>query len=280
MPDGRRPKTVSTEAASDSVLLREEIHEEWEQFYLSPQMDRFYDKAFAEIARRLHAPKGARMLDAGCGYCYHAVRLARLGFDVTGVDFSEAALSQARAYLDKVGMAGKLQLQQGNLLDLPFEDDSWPYVHCWGVLMHIPHLEQALRELARVTAPGGKLVLMENNMRSLHVAGWDPVLRMVKRVLGRKNPTRKRTPRGVEMWFDKPGGEMLVRMTDIDFLQRFLADQGMTLEERFAGQLTEIYTSVPGEPIKRAIQSFNELWLDRVGLAGPAMGNILIFRKG
>jgi ubiquinone/menaquinone biosynthesis C-methylase UbiE len=281
MNDVRPPgKGVSTKAASDSVLHREEIHEEWEQLYLSPAMDRFYDKAFAEIGRRLHAPKGARLLDAGCGYCYHAVRLARLGFDVTGVDFSEAALSQARDYLDKLGMRDQIALQQANLLEMPFEDDSWEYVHCWGVLMHIPHLEQALRELARITAPGGKLVLMENNMRSLHVAGWDRMLRVVKRAIGRKNPSRKQTPRGVEMWFDKPGGEMLVRMTDMDFLERFLADQGMTLEDRFAGQMTEVYTSLPGKTAKRAVQAFNELWLEKVGLAGPAMGNVLIFRKG
>ncbi|MCH9682390.1 MAG: methyltransferase domain-containing protein [Deltaproteobacteria bacterium] len=270
---------VNTKAASDDVLLREEIHEEWEQYYLTPEMDRFYDKAFAEIARRLHAPPGAKLLDAGCGYCFHAVRLARHGFAVTGADFSEAALEQARGYLAKVGMADQLELEQANLLDMPYEDGTWPYVNCWGVLMHIPHIEQALRELARVTAPGGKLVIMENNARSLHVSAWDPVLRGIKGLIGRSRPTRQRTPRGVEMWFEKPGGEMLVRMTDIDFMTRFLEQQGMTLEDRFAGQLTEIYTSVPGKPIKRAIQTVNELWVDHVGWAQPAMGNICIYRK-
>ena len=72
---------------------------------------------------------------------------------------------------------------------------------------------------------------------------------------------------------------MLVRMTDMDFMERFLGEQGMTLEDRFAGQLSEIYTSVPGKPLKRALQTLNELWVDHVGAAGPALGNILIFRK-
>jgi len=68
-------------------------------------------------------------------------------------------------------------------------------------------------------------------------------------------------------------------MTDMGFLERFLGEQGMTLEDRFAGQLTEIYTSVPVAPVKRALQRLNEVYLDKVGSAGPAMGNVLIFRK-
>jgi len=271
---------VNTEAVSDPVLHRDEIHEEWEEQYLTPEMDRFYDRAFEEIARRLAAPRGARLLDAGCGYCFHAVRLARHGFKVTGVDFSESALVQARQYLEQQGLSGEIDLGQGNLLDLPFETESWDYVHCWGVLMHIPDFEQALSELARVTAKGGKLVIMENNMRSAHVQVWEPILRGIKKVLGRPRPSRKRTERGIESWYDKPGGEMLVRMTDMDFLTRFMAKQGMTLEDRFSGQLTELYTSVPGQPLKQAIQAVNQLWFDKVGSAGAAQGNILIFRKG
>lgn len=280
MSEGDDKGRVSTKAVSDTVLERDEIHEEWEEQYLTPEMDRFYDRAFDEIARRLHAPRGARLLDAGCGYCFHAVRLARHGFKVTGVDFSDAALAQARRYLESVGMVDEIEVRQANLLDLPFEDESWEYVHCWGVLMHIPHLEQALRELARVTKKGGKLVIMENNMRSLHVQVYEPLLRMVKTVLGRSKPTRRLTERGIESWYQKPGGEMLVRMTDMGFLERFLGQQGMTLEDRFAGQLTELYTSVPVPAIKRALQQANALYLDKVAAPGISQGNILIFRKG
>ncbi len=276
---GTEPSRIDTHAVSDSVLRRDEIHQEWEQDYLSPQMDRFYDKAFEQIARRLDAPRGSTMLDAGCGYCFHATRLARHGFRVTGVDFSEAALAQARDYLDRTGFAGQIDLEQANLLDMPYDDASWDYVHCWGVLMHIPDLEQALSELARITAVGGKLVLMENNMRSAHVSMWDPMLRGIKRLAGRSRPSRERTERGIESWYDKPGGRMLVRMSDIDFITRFMDAQGMTLEDRFAGQLTEAYTSVPAKPVKRALQRVNEIWTNRVKLAGPAMGNIMIFRK-
>lgn len=277
---GDDKRGVNTEAVSDPVLHRDEIHEEWEEQYLTPEMDRFYDNAFDEIAKRLRAPKGAKMLDAGCGYGFHAVRLARRGFDVTGIDFSESALSQARAYVKREGLADEIDLSQANLLELPFEDEQWDYVHCWGVLMHIPHLEQALRELSRVTKKGGKLVIMENNMRSLHVQVWEPVLRGIKTLLGRSKPTRERTARGIESWYQKPGGEMIVRMTDMDFMTNFLGQQGMTLEDRFAGQFTEFYTSVPVKPIKQVLQSANATYVEKVGHAALAQGNIMIYRKG
>lgn len=276
---GDDKRGVSTEAVSDPVLHRDEIHEEWEEQYLTPEMDRFYDRAFDEIARRINAPAGAKMLDAGCGYGFHAVRLSRRGFDVTGIDFSESALSQARAYIEREGLSDKIDLSQANLLELPFEDGQWDNVHCWGVLMHIPDLDRALSELARVTKPGGRLVIMENNMRSLHVQVWEPVLRGIKTLLGRTKPTRQQTERGIESWYQKPGGEMIVRMTDMEYLTNFMARKGLTLVDRFAGQFTEFYTSVPVKPIKKVLQAANAEYVDKVGHPSLSQGNILIFHK-
>lgn len=268
-----------TKAVSDPVLHREEVHEEWGQDYQVEEMDRCFDRAYDKLVERLRPPPGSPLLDAGCGYCHHAVRLTRRGFDVTGVDFSAPALEQARQYLAKTGMTDRVDISQANLLDLPFEDGQWEYVHCWGVLMHIPDLERALRELVRVTTPGGTLIIMENNMKSVHVQVWEPLLRMVKTVLGRKCPTRERTTRGIESWFDKPGGNLLVRMTDIDWLTRFMAQQGAVLEDRLASQLSEIYTSMPLPPLKHALQVANTMYVDKLGYAGPAQGNIMLFRK-
>ena len=176
-------------------------------------------------------------------------------------------------------MTDRVSLQQGNLLDLPFEDGQWDYVHCWGVLMHVPDLEGALHELARVTKPGGTLIIMENNMRSVHTRVFEPLLRSIKTIMGRYNPSQERTERGIERWYNKPGGTMLVRMTDMDFLTRFLRGEGMTLRHRLAAQLSEIYTSVPVEPLKHALQVANTMYVDKAGSAGLAQGNIMVFEK-
>ena len=275
----RNPSGRDTSATSDSVLARDEIHDEWGEDYQVPEMDRCFDAAYDKLVAVLQPPKGARLLDAGCGYCHHAVRLTKRGFDVTGVDFSEPALKAARAYLAKTGMTDRVTLRKANLLDLPFEDGQWDYVHCWGVLMHVPDLEGALSELSRVTKPGGTLIIMENNMRSVHTRVFEPVLRSIKTIMGRYNPSQERTSRGIERWYNKPGGTMLVRMTDMNFLTEFLGKRGLVLQHRLPAQLSEIYTSVPIEPLKHALQAANTLWVDKVGLAGPAQGNIMVFTK-
>ncbi|MBX7079102.1 MAG: class I SAM-dependent methyltransferase [Nannocystaceae bacterium] len=264
---------------SQSYLSEPQIHEQWESDYLNPDIEAFYEASFDAIVQRLGVPPGATLLDAGCGYCLHAARYARRGLEVTGVDFSAAALRAARENLDRTGLAGKIELVEGNLLELPFPDGRFDVVSCWGVLMHIPEVERALSELVRVLKPGGKLVLMENNADSLHVQLFEPALRTLKRVLRRKVPDRERTPRGVEEWMSERSGGLMVRKVDVAWLEGFLAERGCHLVDRFAGQLTEMYTALPLRALKRAIYQANLAYLRHGGNPRLAMGNILIFAK-
>lgn len=266
-------------SASEQYLRYREIHEFWESEYLAPGLTRFYEKAFDVIASELKARGVSSVLDAGCGYCLHTARLARHGFDITGVDFSPAALEAADEYLTRKGLRGQATLQRGDLLDLPFSDESVDAVVCWGVLMHIPDLKTALGELARVVRPGGCLVLMENNSASLHVRLVEPGLRLLKRALRRPIPQRRRTDQGVEEWNERESGGLLVRKTDIAWLTSFLETVGLQRAGRYSGQFTELYTSLGWEFAKSLLYRFNEMWLDSRQVPSLAMGNILIFDK-
>lgn len=263
---------------SETFLSKSEIHEQWETEYLNKDLEAFYERAFEWIAAELGA-RTRTLLDAGCGYCIHAERLARRGFEVTGVDFSPSALEAAGRYLKQRGLEGKISLQQGDLLALPFADGQFDAVHCWGVLMHIPDLERALTELLRVVAPGGRLVLMENNSASLHVRLWEPLLRTVKRAIRRTVPDVRSTPRGVEEWYQRETEGLMVRKTNIDWLVDFLAKRGARLAARHAGQLTELYTSLRPRALKRIVYRANRTWFDKGRSPGLALGNILVFEK-
>jgi ubiquinone/menaquinone biosynthesis C-methylase UbiE len=271
-----RPKTEQ----SRQFLKQRQIHEQWASDYLNPDLERFYDAAFVRVVELLEAEPGSTILDGGCGYGFHAARLAQAGLRVTGVDFSSAALEQARAFVDSRGLGDRIELRHGDMLALPFPANQFDYVISWGVLMHIPEVEQALAELVRVLKPGGRIALMENNAGSLHVRIWEPTLRVAKRLLKRKSPDMKQVARGQEEWDQQPdGGGLLVRKVDMRWLIAEVARLGADLCAREAGQFTELYTSLPWRPAKRAIYALNQLWFNKIRRAESAMGNILVFEK-
>ncbi len=271
--------SMNTAKGKSRVDLREpEIHEQWESIYLNPDLDRLYDQIFERIVGILSPKPDQTLLDAGCGYCFHAVRLAKSGVQVTALDLSDAALQRAAATIRRAGMEDRIRLERGDLLELPFSDGSFDYVHCWGVLMHVPRLEVALGELIRVLKPGGKLVVMENNAHSLHVQG-ERLARLAKRILRRPLNERTATPRGSEEWVGDGSSRLMLRIQDIDFLVRFCEEHGLRLVDRFAGQFTELYTQLPGRALKRVVHRFNEFWFASVGRPKLAVGNILVFER-
>jgi ubiquinone/menaquinone biosynthesis C-methylase UbiE len=272
-------------ATSDKSLQTEkflgqgEIHAQWQSDYLNTDLDRFYDLAFADILRVIKARPTDRVLDAGCGYCYHTLRLARSGALITAVDFSNVALTAARQTIAHAGKADKVELKQADLTALPFADNSFEFVISWGVIMHVPEMEKALTELARVLKPGGILVLCENNLRSLDVIIREPIVDAIKRLIGRSTPEIRKTPRGKEAWTQSDTGGLMVRKTDMAFLAGFLKNMGLIEFLRTAGQFTEAYINLPSKGLKRLVYSVNMFYYKHVGLPSLAMGNIVYFRK-
>ena len=96
---------------SKKFLSQTSIHVQWESEYLNADLDRFYDLAFADIVGVLEARASDKILDAGCGYCCHTVRLARSGASITAVDFSEAALAVGRQTITQAGIVSQVKLR-------------------------------------------------------------------------------------------------------------------------------------------------------------------------
>ena len=112
-------------------------------------------EAVLEVARTL--PRG-RALDVPCGPGLASEALRRLGFEVTAADLDESAFAGSREIRFE-----KLDLD----LPLPFADASFELVHCGDGIEHLESPLRALRELARVLAPGGSLLLTTPNYGSL-----------------------------------------------------------------------------------------------------------------
>lgn len=264
----------STEIAGDAHT-DSAIHQKWVTNYRTAESLAFYEMAFDLIAKRLSAPPGSMILDAGCGSCAKSVLLADRGFRVTATDFSSSALDLAAETVRARGFESRITLQREDLLALSFPDGAFRYVICWGVLMHIPDFQRALAELTRVLAPGGLLVVSEGNMFSIQAVA----LRWLKRLLGRERAEVVRVAGGIEYREKTSQGTLMTRQTDIAWFIAECERLGLRLKARVSGQFTELYVAVPWRPLKRLIHAFNQIWFRYFGLARPAFGNILILEK-
>jgi ubiquinone/menaquinone biosynthesis C-methylase UbiE len=265
---------------SRAFLQQKSIHSQWKSDYLNPGMDSFFDLVFGDIIKRLDVKPGDTLLDAGCGYCYHTVRLARSGANITAVDFSHVALDEGKKTINNAGIQEQIALRQADLTSLAFPDASFDFVVSWGVLMHIPELEKALCELSRVLKPGGTLVLSEINMRAPDVLVREKAIHLLKKALGKTNTLMKLTPRGIEVWEQNLDGRgLMVRKTDMEYLSRFLRDQSLTPTGRTPCEFTQVYTNLPTKILKRAIYALNRCYFRQSLPADYAVGNVLYFRK-
>lgn len=100
-------------------------------------------------------PAGGRALDVACGTGDLAVELRRRGAQVVGLDFSDSMLELARA------KEPAIEWVRGNALELPYGDGEFQAVTVGFGARNFSDLHRGLAEMARVTAPGGRVVILE-----------------------------------------------------------------------------------------------------------------------
>ncbi|WP_127582218.1 class I SAM-dependent methyltransferase [Paenibacillus koleovorans] len=108
--------------------------------------------------RWLGPMKGKEVLDAGCGVGAFSEPLVAEN-TVYGVDFSVKSLEHAAAR--------GLKTSVDDLMGLSFENNKFDAVMCIGVIQLIEQYEKVIKELARVTKPGGTLLIQTLNKGSV-----------------------------------------------------------------------------------------------------------------
>ncbi|GAA1886208.1 methyltransferase domain-containing protein [Streptantibioticus ferralitis] len=138
-----------------------------------------------QITARFPVGRRLRVLDVGLGQGTQALRLARGGHEVTGVEADPAMLEKAREVLsgEPEGIRERFRLIEGDGRETGryFEAGSFDVVLCHGVLMYVSDPDAMLAGLARVLAPGGLLSLLVRNgdalaMRPGLSGDWDRAL--------------------------------------------------------------------------------------------------------
>lgn len=124
-----------------------------------------------QIAGRFPVGQRLRVLDVGMGQGTQALRLARAGHKVTGVEQDPAMVAAARAALgaEPEGIQGRVRIVEGDGREtgVHFLPGSFDVVLCHGVLMYVEEPDALLAGLARMLAPGGLLSLLVRNADAL-----------------------------------------------------------------------------------------------------------------
>ncbi len=123
----------------------------------------WWDDVFTEFLAETLAPRpGNRILDVGCGEGLAEVAIGRLHISqlrLFGVDLVPSKVAAARqetlSHNQRVGFAA------ADACRLPFTNGAFDSIYSVAVLQHIPQVDAAVAEFARVTAPRGRVVAVE-----------------------------------------------------------------------------------------------------------------------
>ncbi|MFF3510674.1 class I SAM-dependent methyltransferase [Streptomyces sp. NPDC002573] len=138
-----------------------------------------------QIAGRFPVGQRLRVLDVGMGQGTQALRLARAGHRVTGLEQNPTMIEVARRALsgEPEGIRERMRIIEGDGRDtgVHFLPGSFDVVLCHGVLMYVDEPDPLLAGLARMLAPGGLLSLLVRNGDALALrpglsGDWDTAL--------------------------------------------------------------------------------------------------------
>lgn len=176
-----------------------------------------------EAARVAVANQPEQVLDVatGTGKLAFAVKRARPSAQVTGVDFSDEMLTEARRAAEREGLDVRFGAADGTAL--PFPDAAFDAVTIGYGLRNFADVSAGLREFHRVLAPGGRLVVLEFPPPPGGIVGaafrlyFERLLPLVGGVVSGRRGAYAYLPRSVNAFL---GPEQLAqRMSEVGFVQ-------------------------------------------------------------
>lgn len=112
-------------------------------------------------------PRRGKILDAGCGKGRYALLIDQEGRDVSCLDLTDKFMER---------IPDRFVKKVGSLHNIPFDDNTFNAVYCVEALEHALNPETAIRELYRVTTPGGTILIIDKNKKHwglMKTAPWE-----------------------------------------------------------------------------------------------------------
>lgn len=146
--------------------------------------------------------RGREVLEVGCGTGLILEKLARIARRAEGVDLSPGMLEHARRR--------GLTVKEGSATELPYPDGSFDVAVSFKVLAHVPDIERALSEMARVVRPGGHIIAELYNPWSVRY--------LAKRLAGPQPISDGRTEADVFTRWDSPTRAKALLPSTVEFV--------------------------------------------------------------
>ena len=112
---------------------------------------------------------GHDVLDVGIGTGRGSIPLAKAGYNVSGIDSSQAMLDETQRLAGNIPM----NLQVGDVQAVPHADESFDFLLSLNVMVHFPHWQNVLTEWKRVMRPGGRIIFDIHSFDHLQAAHGD-----------------------------------------------------------------------------------------------------------
>lgn len=149
-----------------------------------PQPKGYVDSAYLHVAAKLlHQAKersyvcmrlqpGDKALDVGCGPGTDTIALGQIvgpTGQVYGMDYDAAMVAEADNRAENFGVGAWVKHRQAEATALPFEADAFDACRSERLFQHLINPENALAEMARVTKPGGLVVVLDTDWGSFSI---------------------------------------------------------------------------------------------------------------
>lgn len=120
----------------------------------------WWSNRFNAMLARRYGKRGARLLEIGSGMG-HLVGQLEDTFETYGMDLNHWAVQQSKSVIEETS------LQTASAQEIPYKDGAFNVVIIKHIVEHLPDPQKAIREIGRVTEPGGTLILATPNLDSL-----------------------------------------------------------------------------------------------------------------
>ena len=149
--------------------MEEQEEKRHSEDHLGPAREYWWNEDYLELlAHRLHLEYCTSLVDIGCGKGMMGFKFSKYlpaGASVYGVDFEPQYIEEARQRAQSVYLHNPIHYNflVGNASDIPLPDNLADITLCQTLLIHVKDPQQVIKEMIRITKPGGWVVALEPN---------------------------------------------------------------------------------------------------------------------